>query len=76
MNRTFDTSLSPTSSAPATAPKRRVGIFSRALESLVMWQERAEQRQALRELDSRMLKDIGVSAIDAAKEAYKPFWRP
>jgi uncharacterized protein YjiS (DUF1127 family) len=41
-----------------------------------MWQERAEQRQALRELDSRMLKDIGVSAIDAAKEAYKPFWRP
>jgi uncharacterized protein YjiS (DUF1127 family) len=27
-------------------------------------------------MDDRMLKDIGISAGDAAHEADKPFWKP
>jgi len=51
-------------------------VFIKPLEIIVIWQERAEQRHILRSLDSRMLKDIGVSASDANREAGKPFWLP
>lgn len=40
-----------------------------------LWIERARQRQALSELDGRMLQDIGVTPSDAAREYLKPFWR-
>jgi uncharacterized protein YjiS (DUF1127 family) len=36
---------------------------------------RARQRRALAELDDRLLRDIGITAYDAAHEAGKPFWR-
>lgn len=49
-------------------------IIFRAFERLLRWRELAEQRQALLELDGRMLKDIGVSRVDAIREAYRPFW--
>ena len=42
---------------------------------LVHWQERAEQRHALAELDDRLLRDIGLDRVAAAHEARKPFWR-
>jgi uncharacterized protein YjiS (DUF1127 family) len=58
----------------AFAKVRRV--FAKTLYKLVIWQERAEQRQALGELNDRMLKDIGVSVSDAYREARKPFWLP
>lgn len=64
--------------APATfAPARGLGAFFAAIfNRLAEWQERAEQRAHLARMDDRMLKDIGVSAVDAAREADKPFWRP
>lgn len=46
----------------------------KALEIVMIWQERAEQRCALKELDSRQLKDIGITRADASREAAKPFW--
>lgn len=79
MARTIETKLG---SALGTAAKS-LGAFAKvrrfivkALEKLVIWQERAEQRQALSELNGHMLKDIGVSAADADREARKPFWIP
>ena len=36
---------------------------------------RSRQRRALAQLDSRLLRDIGVTAHDAAHEAAKPFWK-
>jgi uncharacterized protein YjiS (DUF1127 family) len=33
------------------------------------------ERQALRELDDRMLRDIGVSRSDANRESLKRFWQ-
>lgn len=50
-------------------------MLSYAVERLLEWQERANQRYALRELDDHLLKDIGISRADAAREAGKPFWK-
>lgn len=34
------------------------------------------QRRALLSLDAAMLKDLGISRVDALQEGCKPFWRP
>lgn len=65
--------------APAArlAPARGIGTyFTAILDRLAEWQERAEQRAHLAGMDDRMLKDIGVNAVDAARESGKPFWKP
>jgi uncharacterized protein YjiS (DUF1127 family) len=36
---------------------------------------RYRSRQGITQLDSHMLKDIGVSFAEAEAEANKPFWR-
>ena len=38
--------------------------------------QRAVQRRRLATMDDRMLQDIGISRVDALREAAKPFWRP
>lgn len=44
-------------------------------EILLDWQERAAQRRRLEAMSDRMLKDIGLSRSDVARESAKPFWR-
>ena len=39
------------------------------------WFERSRQRQALAALDQRLLDDVGITPIAAAREIAKPFWR-
>lgn len=34
------------------------------------------QRRALLSLDAAMLKDLGISRVDALREGDKPFWCP
>ena len=50
-----------------------------ALSSLAgmtaIWLNRRQGRQDLRELDDRLLADVGISREDALREAGKPFWR-
>jgi len=79
MAHTINTNLVSARTA-AAKPLRAFGKVRRVvvifLNKLVTWQERAEQRHALSELNDRMLKDIGVSAADAYKETRKPFWLP
>lgn len=62
-----------------TAP---LGILEQAadglvilVETLLAWQDRANQRRQLAELDDRALADIGVSRGAARAEADKPFWQ-
>lgn len=63
-------------------PAVRIGARSHAgrlrllVETLLLWQERASQRQELARLDDRMLRDIGISRTEVACECAKPFWRP
>lgn len=79
MAHTINTKLISAGSA-AAKPLRAFGkvrrVVVKCLQIIVIWQERAEQRHALRELGDHMLKDIGVSHADAYKEASKPFWLP
>lgn len=48
------------------------------LFSPLIWLDRAlgrhSSRQALRALDDRLLKDIGISRADAEREAGRRFW--
>jgi uncharacterized protein YjiS (DUF1127 family) len=37
--------------------------------------ERSRQRHALRELDARLLDDVGISDAERRQEIAKPFWR-
>jgi uncharacterized protein YjiS (DUF1127 family) len=39
------------------------------------WQGRAMERRHLMELDTRLLRDAGLTQADAAAEYAKPFWR-
>ncbi len=64
---------------PATAVSPSPPVWRRAVAGLVArvlhWQERAEQRWHLTQMDERMLKDLGIGRGDAWREANKPFWR-
>jgi uncharacterized protein YjiS (DUF1127 family) len=53
--------------------------FGQTLRAVVAltasWAERRRQRRALLGLGDEMLKDIGLSRADVAREGEKPFWR-
>ncbi|MBT6205912.1 MAG: DUF1127 domain-containing protein [Rhodospirillaceae bacterium] len=44
-------------------------------DTLATWQERSETRAALRDLDDRLLRDMGISRAAAGEEARRPFWK-
>ena len=48
---------------------RHVGAIAR------WWTARARSRQSLRELDDRLLRDVGITRLQADHEANKAFWR-
>ncbi len=68
--------------SPATycrTPSRRPQTSSLAgklLDVLFSWQERANQRHALTQLDDRLLRDVGLDRVDVDREVAKPFWAP
>ena len=45
------------------------------LDTLRLWRERARGRQQLRTFDDHLLRDIGITRLQAEAEADKPFWR-
>ncbi|MEQ8604599.1 MAG: DUF1127 domain-containing protein [Marivibrio sp.] len=56
--------------------RQPVGWIAMLWAALRRWQERAESRSHIRELDARLLRDIGVSRAEIESEIAKPFWRP
>jgi uncharacterized protein YjiS (DUF1127 family) len=56
-----------------------VGVLRRRSDGLrrllVTWQTRARQRRQLRELDDRLLADVGISRAAALTVGRTPFWR-
>lgn len=52
------------------AGRRSGALFSFATRAVQL----QRQREALRRLDDRALKDIGLSRSDAEIEASRPFW--
>ena len=60
--------------APRDVLRRAWSGVVHFVATLSAWQERARQRRQLMELDDRLLRDIGVSRADVARETAKPFW--
>jgi uncharacterized protein YjiS (DUF1127 family) len=50
-------------------------LVERIAFTLTLWRQRTEMRRRLAELDSRSLRDIGISPAAAAYESGKPFWQ-
>jgi uncharacterized protein YjiS (DUF1127 family) len=42
---------------------------------IARWIGRARKREALAALDDHSLRDIGITRVEAVREAEKPFWR-
>jgi len=75
---TFDLLLPPqtyTRWARARRGYHRLPALPAALRLIAQWIERSRQRQALAGLDDCMLRDIGITRVDAVRECEKPFWR-
>jgi uncharacterized protein YjiS (DUF1127 family) len=49
--------------------------LSACLNAVAAWFLRSRQRRALRELEGRLLADIGLTREQVLDEAAKPFWR-
>jgi uncharacterized protein YjiS (DUF1127 family) len=66
------------SPASGTTIAERIGLarmVMRAIGTIRLWRERAQSRRDLAGCDPRLLRDIGVSPLDAGREIGKPFWR-
>jgi uncharacterized protein YjiS (DUF1127 family) len=50
-------------------------LIQRLTDTLKIWKSRIASRRELMELDAHMLRDIGLSDLEAHTEASKPFWR-
>jgi uncharacterized protein YjiS (DUF1127 family) len=65
--------------APAPAGhrffERAVSALRLAADTLALWRQRARGRRQLRAFDDHLLRDIGITRLQAAAEADKPFWR-
>jgi len=65
---------------PGAVPLRRrvaagTGKLTAIGRAFLLWQDRARERAHLASLDDRMLRDIGLSRVEVAREWSKPFWR-
>lgn len=75
------TTLHRTTFAIARGPARKTtqphlaGRFFEVWTTVELWLERARQRRQLRQLDERMLRDIGISRADADYLGRLPFWK-
>lgn len=50
-------------------------MLNRAVAAVETWQGRRRERRQLLELDTRLLRDIGLTRVDIDLETRKPFWR-
>jgi uncharacterized protein YjiS (DUF1127 family) len=48
--------------------------FRAAVRTVERWRALAAERRQLAMLDDRLLKDIGITRVDARREARRPFW--
>jgi uncharacterized protein YjiS (DUF1127 family) len=67
-------SVIPAAASAASSAARALRAAVRA--RLGLWTAVARERRALARLDARLLRDIGLHAGEAAREADRPFWDP
>ena len=52
-----------------------MSVLRAATAMVYVWNLRSSQRRHLAELDIRLLKDVGITPVAAAREAKKTFWK-
>jgi uncharacterized protein YjiS (DUF1127 family) len=55
--------------------RRAAHWLRQARDAIELWQERSRGRRQLLLLDEHVLRDIGITRLQAEAEANKPFWR-
>jgi uncharacterized protein YjiS (DUF1127 family) len=60
--------------APSTPWQRLLHATRRVIDMLLLWQERRGQRRALAMLGDDILKDIGITRLEAERESFKRPW--
>ncbi len=50
-------------------------IFKRSLKKISQWNQKNSSRELLRTLPDHILRDIGISRMDALIESDKKFWQ-
>ncbi len=65
----------PVAGFPAAPTYVRYLIRRSWLQVIATWIARSRQRRDLADLSDHLLKDIGLTRAQAAREAAKPFWR-
>lgn len=68
----FATTVRRETGKQVASPK---GLVDRLLDTLFVWQARANERHRLGLLDDRALRDIGLSRGEIYRELDKPFWK-
>lgn len=72
--------MTPAMTLCGEPPIHRPVTWTARLTGALRWLRDAyrvsRQRRALLALDAAMLKDLGLSRVDALQEGHKPFWRP
>ena len=58
-----------------TTADPKPSLRQRIAFTLTLWRQRTEMRRRLSEMDSRSLRDVGISPAAAAYESGKPFWQ-
>jgi uncharacterized protein YjiS (DUF1127 family) len=59
----------------ASARRALDAALQHAVDAIWTWRERMRTRRQLAMLDDRLLRDIGITRLQARSEAEKPFWR-
>jgi uncharacterized protein YjiS (DUF1127 family) len=52
-----------------------VQALVRLADVVATWERRARERKSLQEMSPHLLNDLGITRLDANREAEKPFWR-
>lgn len=55
-------------------PQLHTGLFGRLTAAIKRWRVYLSQREALAQLDARMLQDIGVTPSDVWRETRSQHW--
>jgi uncharacterized protein YjiS (DUF1127 family) len=69
------TTIDPVSTSLAKSRHPRGFSLSYWITLTIWCCERRQQREALLELDDRMLADVGITKSQAVEETKKPFWK-
>lgn len=52
-----------------------VNSMKNAYTTMQVWRSRTRQRRRPAQFDDRLLRDIGITRVDAWVETTKPFWK-